>query len=107
MEKKVVHLRLPAQLQADLGVIAESHGLSVNALCTMALRGYVDYVAKYQRLPGTPTPVARAAPGPAAAAKRPAAGRRAARGSTAVKPGRNAPCHCGSGKKYKACCYPE
>jgi hypothetical protein len=24
--------------------------------------------------------------------------------SSAVRPGRNEPCHCGSGKKYKQCC---
>ena len=24
-----------------------------------------------------------------------------------AKPGRNDPCHCGSGKKYKKCCQPK
>jgi hypothetical protein len=24
--------------------------------------------------------------------------------TTAVRPGRNEPCHCGSGRKYKQCC---
>jgi len=27
--------------------------------------------------------------------------------STKTKPGRNDPCPCGSGKKYKKCCYPK
>ena len=27
--------------------------------------------------------------------------------STTPKPGRNEPCHCGSGKKYKQCCLPK
>jgi len=26
---------------------------------------------------------------------------------TAPKPGRNEPCHCGSGRKYKQCCLPK
>ena len=27
--------------------------------------------------------------------------------STTTKPGRNEPCHCGSGRKYKQCCLPK
>ena len=27
--------------------------------------------------------------------------------STTPRPGRNEPCHCGSGKKYKQCCLPK
>ena len=27
--------------------------------------------------------------------------------STPVRPGRNEPCYCGSGKKYKHCCLPK
>ncbi len=27
--------------------------------------------------------------------------------STTPKPGRNEPCHCGSGRKYKQCCLPK
>jgi hypothetical protein len=26
---------------------------------------------------------------------------------TPVRPGRNEPCHCGSGRKYKQCCLPK
>jgi len=26
---------------------------------------------------------------------------------TRVRPGRNEPCHCGSGRKYKHCCLPK
>ena len=27
--------------------------------------------------------------------------------STTPRPGRNEPCHCGSGRKYKQCCLPK
>jgi hypothetical protein len=27
--------------------------------------------------------------------------------STGPRPGRNEPCHCGSGRKYKQCCLPK
>jgi preprotein translocase subunit SecA len=35
------------------------------------------------------------------------AGAVSARGASSTKVGRNDPCPCGSGKKYKKCCYPK
>jgi preprotein translocase subunit SecA len=55
----------------------------------------------------TPQPAATAsAPMPAAAAAGPAAKRATARRPNGPKPGRNDPCPCGSGIKYKKCCAP-
>lgn len=50
-----------------------------------------------------PEPIAAGMPGPPRAA--PAAARPAPRTAAGDKVGRNDPCPCGSGKKYKKCCY--
>ncbi len=91
MQKQKLNVRMPQEIYQELAAVATDYGVSMNALAVMALRNYVGYVGNEGRLPGT-YPL-----------KRPV--------STAIvsspKPGRNAPCHCGSGKKYKQCCYPK
>ena len=89
-EKQKLNVRMPADLHLELAVLAYEQGLAMNTLAVMALRNYLGYVATHNRLPGThPTP--RRPPAPSKAQERPS---------------RNAPCHCGSGMKYKRCCYP-
>ena len=91
MEKQKLNVRMPQEIYEELAAVAIDYGVSMNALAVMALRNYVGYVGNQGRLPGT-YPLKQ--PVRMAVGSRP-------------KPGRNAPCHCGSGKKYKQCCYPE
>jgi len=57
--------------------------------------------ADFQESRGSlPSDILETAPGP-----RPVAATPAPRTATGDKVGRNDPCHCGSGKKYKKCCY--
>lgn len=92
------NVRLTDPLKADAARYARSLGISLNALVAVAVRDYLD--ARRQEPgeePASSPPVARPAgprtvqkPAPAIAAAVP-------------KVGRNEPCPCGSGKKYKQC----
>ncbi|MDE0669186.1 MAG: SEC-C metal-binding domain-containing protein, partial [bacterium] len=53
---------------------------------------------------GAKSAAAPSAAGPSAAAGQAAAGTATLVRSATEKTGRNAPCPCGSGKKYKLCC---
>lgn len=93
MERKKLNVRLPADLHEDLAEVAAQYDLSMNTVAVLAVRNYVGYVASTGRLPGThPT-------NKGTAKKR--------KPSVQERPGRNEKCHCGSGKKYKVCCYPD
>lgn len=93
-------VRLSQTLVGEADAYAESLGISFNALAAVALREYLD---ARKTLGTTPAPAAqRQPPEPAlptsdrhAAVPRVGAGR--------VKAGRNEPCPCGSGQKFKRC----
>lgn len=90
MKKQKLNVRMPLYIHAELAEIAYENGLSMNALVVMALQNFVGYVSTNCRLPGTH--------------RNP---KRSQKQDTANQsPGRNDPCKCGSGKKYKRCCYP-
>ncbi len=98
-------LRLPEPLKAEAAAYADSLGLSINALCTVALRDYLD---ARQRAPQVVAPALLPAPAPALAPASAAVPRR--RPAAPVpepqrvpKVGRNDPCPCGSGRKFKVC----
>ena len=92
MQRQKFNLRLPVELYRQLGSLADEYGLSKNAIALLALRNYLSYAAKYRRLPGThEKPHNRQNMPP----------------RVGPKPGRNDHCHCGSGTKYKRCCYPN
>lgn len=112
-------IRLPPALLAEADAFAASLGISFNALAAVALRDYLDgrSLPKATSAPAAPSQAveARAAAQPPrtaqAAAKPvqapPSAPRHAppARaGAGGVKVGRNDPCPCGSGQKFKRCC---
>jgi hypothetical protein len=89
-------LRLPVALKTEADVYAASIGISLNALCSVALRDYLDARARSAEPPITPArplPKRRPALAPAVAPvlyTEPAAGV-------------YAPCSCGSGQKWKWC----
>ena len=90
-----VTLRLPDPLKAEAQAYAEGLGLSLNALCAVALRDYLD--ARKSKPVKVPPKVPSRARVPSPAAKRLTTAR------PFPKVGRNEPCPCGSGKKYKQC----
>ena len=91
-----LNLRLPPDLKAQAEEVAAFHGLSLNALCVMALRSYVPYMAKKAAQPAPlPTAVLRGVPQATTGTPAPPMLYRGA--------ALNAPCPCGSGKKYKRC----
>jgi uncharacterized protein YecA (UPF0149 family) len=92
-----LNLRLPADLKAEAEALTQHLGLSLNALCVMALRNQVRYLSKSYGLPpvGPAGLQAPTSPPPA----RPVVSKRASVPRVAL----NAPCPCGSGKKYKRC----
>ena len=82
------NVRLADPLKAEAAAYARRLGVSLNALAAVALREYLD-----RRAPPSPWPAPAAAPAvPGVAA-----------GVVVAKVGRNDPCPCGSGKKYKLC----
>jgi predicted transcriptional regulator len=102
-------LRFPDTLKAEASVYADALGVSLNALCAVALRDYLD-ARKGQAAATTPQGVAELATPPPAIPKTPAASVRSSLGVPAARPkgrvipvGVNEPCPCGSGKKYKRC----
>ena len=89
-------LRLPPDLAPQAEAMAQHLGLSLNALCVMALRSHVSYLSRTYRPP--PVDPARLQ-APTASAPGPSVRRRVGVPVVAL----NAPCPCGSGKKYKRC----
>lgn len=92
-----LNLRLPVDLKEQAEALARHMGLSLNALCVMALRSQVPYLARTYALPpvglaGLQAP-ASSAPAVRVVSKRESVPRVAV----------NQPCPCGSGKKYKHC----
>jgi len=90
MKKQKLNVRMPPHIHLELAEIAYENGLSMNSVAVMALQNYIGYVTSNGRLPGTHAKPQRARQ----------------RAESVERPARNAPCHCGSGKKYKRCCYP-
>lgn len=89
-------LRLPPALKAEAEAYASTLGVSLNALCAVALRDYLDARAKGGQLPkrsAQALPEARHAPAPTRSSvfyPEPAGGVYAL-------------CPCGSGQKWKWC----
>lgn len=94
-------LRFPDPLKTEASEYAESLGISLNALVAVALREYLD-----QRQP-SPSVSAEVPPLPIEEPpwqdERPPVPAEPVR-RRSLKVGRNDPCPCGSGKKYKVCC---
>ena len=103
-------LRLTDELQADASRYAERLGISLNALCAVALRDYLDArvplaplhqgaaVPTVTRLSGT-----KAASALDALSLPPGRSQLATSVTPRVKVGANDPCPCGSGEKFKRC----
>lgn len=84
-------VRFPDPLKAEAMAYADSLGLSLNALCAVALRDYLDARAKRPALPLEPEPMQARQGVPASVP------------ASMPKVGANQPCPCGSGQKYKRC----
>lgn len=93
-------LRLPSALKAEADAYAASLGISLNALCAVALRDYLDARAKGGQAPKT---AARPLPGHRPVASHQAVPARAPVVYTVPSGGVYAPCSCGSGDKWKWC----
>ena len=89
-----LNLRLPPDLKEQAEQVAAFHGLSLNALCVMALRSYVPWLAGKASRSVRAGLQAPTAPAPSLPDR--SAGRRVV--------ALNAPCPCGSGLKFKRCC---
>lgn len=103
---RALTLRLPDPLMAEAQAYAEGLGLSLNGLCAVALRDYLD--ARKNKPTGVPAKVPQpaAAPSPRKApvrARVPSPPAQEPMVRPVRKVGPNAPCPCGSGKKYKKC----
>lgn len=103
-------LRLPDELQAEATAYAARLGISLNALCAVALRDYLDArlpVAALQQGAGLlpPTRLSGAKAMHALGAATSTANRTHSEGKTPPVPkvGANEPCPCGSGEKFKRC----
>lgn len=99
--------RLPPALKAEAQSYADSLGISLNALLSVALRDYLDLRAPERRAPSAPRPplAPDVPPSPAARVPSPAQMPAPARALSVgvAKVGPNQPCPCGSGQKYKRC----
>jgi hypothetical protein len=100
MSTATTTLRLPAALKTEADTYAASLGLSLNALCAVALRDYLDARAKGGQAPKT---AARPLPEPRPAPRHAPAPTRAPVIYTEPAGGVYAPCSCGSGQKWKWC----
>ncbi len=98
-ETAKLNLRLPSDLKAQAEAVAVHHGLSLNALCVMALRSFVPYLARK----GTPPPGFAGLQATTAPAPTTGRVRRVATPARLPVVGVNQPCPCGSGRKYKRC----
>lgn len=107
-----VFVRLPEAFKAEAAAYADTLGVSLNALCVVALRDYLDARKGLEAAPAPvsvpePSPAPSPAPSPSPALVRPvraAAAARVVEPRTGQKVGRNEPCPCGSGRKFKNCC---
>ena len=96
------NLRLPPDLQQRAADLAQAQGISLNAFITLAVGSWVDYQTK--KRPPTASAGLQAPTAPA-----PRTNRVISKADDFTpyrappKVGRNDPCPCGSGKKYKAC----
>lgn len=88
-ETRKLNLRLPQDLYAEAAATAEALGISLNAFLVLATRNWTQY----QRRNLAP---------PAAAASTTGT-RTPTRAGTLPVVGRNDPCPCGSGLKFKRC----
>lgn len=95
-------LRLPDGLKADAEAYAVALGISLNALCAVALRDYLDARSRSEASPVVPVPVVVPSP---VGMRQKSAGPPAAAPVVYAEPagGVYAPCSCGSGKKWKWC----
>ena len=84
-------LRLPEHLHAEATAYAEWLGLSLNALCTVALREYLDA----RPGPGSVLAAAEKSHGSATAKTAPA--------GSVPRVAKGQPCPCGSGRTYGKC----
>jgi len=94
------NVRLIDPLKSEAAGFARGLGISLSALVAVAVRDYLDARREVaQAVPGTAKAAATSTPGvsPGATERLPVP--RAA----VAKAGRNDPCPCGSGRKYKAC----
>lgn len=106
-------LRLPDELQAEATAYAARLGISLNALCAVALRDYLDARLPVAALHRGAVPLPLPAPARLSGTKAMAAldavtstpNRTHSEGKTPPVPkvGANEPCPCGSGEKYKRC----
>lgn len=97
MDRKSIPLRLPLEFVEPLDRLALRERVSRNTVLTWAVS---DFLAKVYGRPVSsqaekPAPVVKAAVSP---------GRKSGKSLPEPPGGRNAPCPCGSGKKWKVCC---
>ena len=93
------NLRLPPDLKAQAEAVGAYNGLSLNALCVMALRSFVPYLARK----GMPPPGFAGLQATTAPAPSPDRFAKVATSAAVPVVGANQPCPCGSGQKYKRC----
>ena len=86
-----ITLRLPENLHLAAAEYARELGISLNALVAVSLKDYLD--ARAGSAPAGQAPLTVSETAPPAPVK-----------PLVQAPSRNAPCPCGSGKKYKHCC---
>lgn len=104
-----LNLRLPPDLRAEAATQAEASGISLNAWLTLGVRNWVSYKRReFQQIAARPVDHRhRPPPRTAASRKGTTASRPAASPAPAAqafpKVGRNDPCPCGSGLKFKRC----
>jgi len=112
--RRVFSLRLPPSVRARLEEIAERNGMSLNRAVTLVLIDKFGMSKSVARSRATrdrePMLEARAFPGRAAVGGSGGVPRSGEPSGSAVgrsvqtyKAGRNAPCPCGSGEKFKRC----
>lgn len=95
-------IRLPDPLKTDAAAYAERIGISLNALVAVALADYLTLRADPGRVATLPAVATTPMPSVAHADDTPST--QPAPVVSVPKPGRNDPCPCGSGRKYKVCC---
>lgn len=97
MVRKSIPLRLPVEFVGPLDRLALRERVSRNTVLTWAV---ADFLGKVYGRPVSgqaekPAPVVKASVSP---------GRKSGKALPEPAGGRNAPCPCGSGKKWKVCC---
>jgi len=106
-------VRLPENLKTEASAYAERAGVSLNALIGIALTYYLDHakpdstsrVETAHQAEQPPSPPETQPPAPESAPSKREARPQPVKRDT-PKVGRNDPCPCGSGRKYKVCCGP-